>query len=571
MDQKTLEKLVFEKILSNIDQCYKKLESLDTTIFSNQTYKNILDLLKEKFEFTINFVPSETFFEILLRDKILNKAQREIIITRLITICKNKLPISDLDILIKELKQIKLCKDIAQILSNASTMISPEKIEVAYNYLVEELSKIPNRNASLIKTNSLIEIHESIDKKVDSYFEQTEEKLPTCIKAFDAVTSGFGKTELLTLAALTGGGKSALLLWLSEQYVEKGYNTVLFTLEMSSEEILYRHNAMQSGINITDIQKRRIPKELEGEYFIKLIAANKDKSIRRIFVKECIENNLHKEFDKEKIIKIASKYKNRKSKFHLIEINSNCTPLKIEQEIIKLKNAGNQIDIVVVDFINVMNYDIPIKDRPRELALISRELKLIAKRQKVLVIIGAQLDGGRVKTDGLDADAIKYSKAIVENSDWVIGVERTAEDKALNQIKLKLIKHRHSSPATALLQFDFGTMQCKDLGFANDNEVPAGYDKSGDPLEYVTNDTHKRKNYYGSILSEYNDLFEAEKQKESINTTNESNSQISTKINIPNEDLEMLKKFKEIFPECKIYLTPESNPLFKKIEDEQEI
>jgi replicative DNA helicase len=439
------------------------------------------------------------------------------------------------------------------IIKSTLNYINPETVDIAYEHLVENLLKLP-QNVSLneIVKSKIIEVHESLKERLGMYFNEDKKKFPAYIKAFDAVMGGFTPTELVVVSAPSGHGKSNLLLWMAENYVEHGNNVMFITLEMSYEEVLNRYHAMHTGVSVTDISRKRIPQKILGEYLIKLIASSKEKSSRSAFIKECILNKLHKDIDIDKLLKIASNYKNRPSKLYIIDIMENATPLKIEQEYKKLLNNGVNIDMIFVDFINMMEADIPSKDRVRELGIIARDLKRLAKKTKTVVFTAAQLSRERAKEEGLTIDSIKYSKAIVENADWVIGFNRSEEDVNLQQVKLKLIKHRHSSGATSLLQVDFSTMQVKDLGFADDSPIPKGYDKEGNRVEMVS--MEEEKPY--SLLEEYKEIIE------SLGEEPSNKSQENLQSNDP--DLEMLNKIKEIFPDTKISLLVKPNKMFER-------
>jgi hypothetical protein len=94
----------------------------------------------------------------------------------------------------------------------------------------------------------------------------------------------------------------------------------------------------------------------------------------------------------------------------------------------------------------------------------------------------AQLDTTsleKTQDEVITTDHIKYSKAIGENSDWVMGFYRTEEDNLKKQLRIQMVKTRGSAPVTALLEFDFATSQAIDLGFADGCAIPYGYLKNG--------------------------------------------------------------------------------------------
>jgi replicative DNA helicase len=555
-DRKSLEKLIIKKLICNPDTLSKKIYSLSPLDFTTNSYKVLIQAFQKNQDLINSYVPSIEFFNILLRPIVTNSEERNKLSTILSNLAQSDVPDDDIEVLIKELKSYRICDEMTNIIKSTLNYINPDTVDIAYEHLVENLLKLP-QNVSLneIVKSKIIEVHESLKERLGMYFDEGKKKYPAYIKAFDAVMGGFTPTEFVVVSAPSGHGKSNLLLWMAENYVEHGNNVMFITLEMSYEEVLNRYHAMHTGVSVTDISRKRIPERILGEYLIKLIASSKERESRTAFIKECILNKLHKNVDTEKLLKIANNYKNRPSKMYIIDIMENATPLKIEQEYKKLLNNGVNIDMIFVDFINVMESDIPVKDRVRELGIIAKDLKRLAKKTKTVVFTAAQLSSERAREEGLTADSIKYSKAIVENADWVMGFNRTEEDINLQQVKLKLIKHRHSSGATALLQVDFSTMQVKDLGFADDSPIPKGYDKEGNRIEMVSMDEEKPY----SLLEEYTEIIESLGEEPQIKP--QENKQEEQHID---SDIEMLNKIKEIFPDSKISLLLKPNKLFER-------
>jgi replicative DNA helicase len=253
------------------------------------------------------------------------------------------------------------------------------------------------------------------------------------------------------------------------------------TIEMSYEETMNRYHAVQTGYPVLDIGHKRIMPENQGDYFEKLIAASKEPEVRPAFLRECqaIKNRKDPKF----ALKISKKYANRKAKMFVVDMEA-ATPARIEQEMQRIM-MDHKLDCVFVDFLNVMDPEFANKDRVRELTSISRSMKKIARKSGTVLFTAAQMD-----TTGLEGtqdevlrpDMVKYAKAIAENADWLIAFHRTEEDKAMKQVRLQLAKHRHSSDCTALLEFDFGTMQAIDLGFAPGTFIPEGYSQTGDKI-----------------------------------------------------------------------------------------
>lgn len=86
---------------------------------------------------------------------------------------------------------------------------------------------------------------ETISDQIDSLIidlEQSErpERYGTGIGAIDNLDAGFGRGDLLTIAAPTSGGKSILLLQIALKAALEGKKVVIFSLEMPPKKILRR-------------------------------------------------------------------------------------------------------------------------------------------------------------------------------------------------------------------------------------------------------------------------------------------------------------------------------------------
>jgi replicative DNA helicase len=264
---------------------------------------------------------------------------------------------------------------------------------------------------------------------------------------------------------------SNVMLWWAEKFVSSGANVLYATIEMSYEETMNRYHAIATGFPTTDISNKRIPPGKLHRYYEKLISHAKDPGVRSAFLEEC--KTILDRDDPRYALKIAKKYKNRRSKFFVLDIDS-CSPSRVEREIQRI-SLDHKIDYVFVDFINVMDPEFHNRDRVRELSSIARDLKKVARKTKSILISACQLDTTSLEgtqEERITNDRIKYARAIGENADWVIAFNRTEEDNRLKQIRLQLAKHRHSADVTALIEFDFSTLQALDLGFAPGTEPP---------------------------------------------------------------------------------------------------
>ena len=502
MNVADIEKKIFRQLVSNPVILAQYITKIQPEDFTTPIIKNVLAAFTTNPSALAHYVPSANFFEILMRDRFHNPAELSQVVNVLTGLASTPVDTKDLEMLVRELKSNRMCREMTQIIQKSLPSIKPDTIEDAYNNILRDLLQLPLSASSGINVAMLREVHEAIDERVLDYLNPAPSKMPTTIRAFDAAMGGFAAEELILFSAGQGQGKSYFMLWFAERMVEAGHNTLYVTIEMSYEATMARYNSIQTGVNSLDIADKRILSGQKAKYFERLIAANKEKPAREAFLRECA--TIKDRTDPHGALALSKKYKNREAKMFIMDLPSGATPARVEQEIQRLA-MDNKLDCVFVDFINVMDPTFHNKDRARELANIARELKVCARKCKVRMFTAAQLDTtslDKTQDEIITTDHIKYSKAIGENSDWVMGFYRTQEDNLKKQLRIQMVKTRGSAPVTALIEFDFATSQAIDLGFADGCDIPYGYLKNGMKTEEFIRMQQDRQDPVQSTLGE---------------------------------------------------------------------
>lgn len=462
MEIAEIERQVFKKIISNPDSLVLNIGKISPDDFQNRTAKIVLTALTSG-DYLAHFAPNKNFFEILLRDRVPDKAKLEQLCVTLENMAKVPSDLSDLELLIREVKSNRMCREMTRIIQDHIENITPADVEKTYEVMVNELLKLPLSAISGVSVATIKEVHECLEERVALYTNQSTVRYPTGIMAFDEAIGGFAPGEFVVITAGTGQGKSNIMLWWAEQYVKAGANVAYVTIEMSYEETMTRYHAMATGYDVVSIGNKRIPEGHLPDYYKKLISHAKESSCRAELMKEM--DALVEQTDTRALLDIAKRYPNRKNKMFFLDIGA-ISPIRIEREIQRLA-MDHKIDYVFADFINVMDPEFHNRDKVKELASISRDLKKVARRTKTILFSAAQLDTTSIEgkqDEKISPDRVKYARAIAENSDWMIAFHRTDEDIRLKQVRLQLAKHRHSADCAALLEFDFATMQAIDLG-----------------------------------------------------------------------------------------------------------
>ena len=318
------------------------------------------------------------------------KEAHKIIYESMLKLNSNNEPI-DLITLIEELRKEGHLDNIGGIsyLTSLSTIVPTTSNVKYYANIVKEKSVM----RQLIKASNEIinlgydastDVQEILDKAEKNIFDISQEKSGDDIQpinlvlqdTFDmierlctqksdvtGITTGFAdlnkkinglqRTDLILLAARPAMGKTAFSLNLVQNAALKGDASVaVFSLEMSKEQLVQRILSAQSNVELSKIKTGTL-----GESdWPRIIDAMAVLSEANIFI------------DDTPGIKIS-------------EIRSKCRRLKIEKG----------LDLIMIDYLQLMEGEGKNENRQQEIAKISRSLKILAKELDCPVVALSQL------------------------------------------------------------------------------------------------------------------------------------------------------------------------------------
>lgn len=169
----------------------------------------------------------------------------------------------------------------------------------------------------------------------------------------DAKTSGLQKSDLIILAARPSMGKTAFALNIAQKAALQGKAKVLiFSLEMSREQLGQRLLSMESRV---EIQKLKTG-DLDRADWDSLHIALDRLSAAEIFIDDT-------------------------PGITVMEIKNKCRRLK----------ADKGLDLVIVDYLQLMSYDGRADSRQQEITALSRFLKQLAREMDCPVLVLSQL------------------------------------------------------------------------------------------------------------------------------------------------------------------------------------
>lgn len=233
----------------------------------------------------------------------------------------------------------------------------------------------------------------------------------------DAKTSGLQKSDLIILAARPAMGKTAFALSLARNAAVKGKASVLiFSMEMAKEQLSQRLLSMESKVELQKLKTGKLERRDWDDINVAMdILSN---------------SNIH--IDDTAGISI-------------MEMKSKCRRLKAEKG----------LDLVIIDYLQLMNPEGKSDSRTQEISVISRNLKLLARELDCPVLVLSQLSRApEQRTDHRPMlSDLRESGSIEQDADIVIFLYRdeyynkeTTEKPG--ECEVIIAKHRSGSTGT---------------------------------------------------------------------------------------------------------------------------
>lgn len=212
--------------------------------------------------------------------------------------------------------------------------------------------------------------------------------LTTGFKYLDIMTSGLQRSDLIILAARPAMGKTAFALSLAlNAAVKGGASVMIFSLEMSKEQLGQRLLSMESKVPMQSLKTGRLERRDWDDINLALDVLSKA--------------NIH-------IDDTAG--------INIMEMKSKCRRLKGEEG----------LDLVVIDYLQLMNPEGRADSRTQEISVISRNLKLLARELDCPVLVLSQLSRApETRTDHRPMlSDLRESGSIEQDADIVVFLYR---------------------------------------------------------------------------------------------------------------------------------------------------
>jgi len=298
---------------------------------------------------------------------------------------------------------------------------SSEIIDLAEQKIFE-IAEMPHRKSFTRVGDVIGEAKEKIDEMM---LQQTNILgIPSGFTALDNILGGFRKGQFIVVAARPAMGKSAFALniaaYLTSSIRKK--KVAVFTLEMATDELIFRLISSESEIPMQNLMKGQ---GISGQQVRQIAGVVDAFSDAELYIDDTGTN----------------------------------TVMDIKAKTRRLKAELKGLDLIIIDYIQLMSSRRQSENRQQEISEISRGLKTLAKELELPVIALSQLNRGlesrpdkRPKLSDL-----RESGAIEQDADIVMFIYRDAvyshDEKKINDAEIIIGKNRHGAIGSVPLKF----------------------------------------------------------------------------------------------------------------------
>ena len=221
-----------------------------------------------------------------------------------------------------------------------------------------------------------IRAYEELQKQMAGMYKP----IKTGFDEFDKMTGGLFAGEVLVIGARPGTGKTAFSLELCRRFSDSGKIGLFASLEMSDTQLANRLIAAYG--NIDQMKLRQAESMTENDW----------EAVGDGYVRMCMQ----KLWVSERVRTVD----------------------QLRDEILKAREKYGGLDYAIVDYIQLMSGGKWTENRNQEVGRISRELKMLAVEQKIVLVVLSQLN--RESADRPTINQLRESGQIEQDADMIM-------------------------------------------------------------------------------------------------------------------------------------------------------
>jgi replicative DNA helicase len=261
--------------------------------------------------------------------------------------------------------------------------------------------------------------------------------VPTGFIDLDRTLEGLQPSDFLIVAGRPGMGKTAFMLSAAKNAaLTHKKHVAIFSLEMSNEQLIQRLIAQETEIDSQRLRSGKLEDD-EWQLFSHAVEVLSD---TRMFLDD----------------------------------TPSLTPLQLRTKCRRL-HLEHRLDLVVVDYLQLMSSGVRAENRVQEVSYISRNLKVLARELNVPVLAAAQLS--RAVEQRTDKEPqlsdLRESGSLEQDADIVMFIHRPEmyEKDTLRQnlAQIKIAKHRNGPTGSVDLVFRSNIAKFENAALSNVN------------------------------------------------------------------------------------------------------
>ncbi len=306
--------------------------------------------------------------------------------------------------------------------SRLAEMISDPSSD--WQAVISEINKTAEIANGSVEEEKILSLSEIAYQRL-GYIEEISKRegeligVTTGYSLLDKLTLGLQPANLIVLAARPGCGKSALALNIATNAAAKGKSVAFFSLEMSKNELTDRLLCSIAHVDLHAYKSGYLSKQ-EWQRLMEALRTIQDYKIT-------------------------------------IEDSSELTPSLLLSKAIKIKKKLG-LDLIVVDYLQLMQGDSKKEKRYEEVAQISHALKALAKNLNIPLLALAQINReSERRADKPRISDLRESGDIEQDSDmiWLLYHDKNAPEQSEQFPTINLLIEKHRNGPTGKIDFIF--------------------------------------------------------------------------------------------------------------------
>lgn len=328
-----------------------------------------------------------------------------------------------IEYLVEELKRQRAYSLLSGGVSTAAQALKASDVTSAQSALADAIQQV-GIEVTTTRDTDYTEDYEDRAARYQAYSEHGGlVGIPTGFPTFDRATQGLQPEQLITIAGPQKAGKTTYALKMADNIHHLAKRVLWIGFEMSNQQIELYLDAMRLGCSYRELQNKWSPK-LEK----RLAAINKE--------------------------------------------TENMPPFVLSGDIagattlagVSAKIKAYSPHVVFIDGVYLMDTDDPRieKGTPQHIRSLTQGFKRMAQRFGIPIVITTQILEWKIsKKKGITTDSIGFSTSFGQDSDALIGIQKTDEP---TEREMRILDARHAPPIRGIMcAFDWETANFSEL------------------------------------------------------------------------------------------------------------